>query len=458
MLPHPAFALSATASVNPTQYSGSCPATFTFKGTIIAPPSGTSVTYYFKYYDPGQQKYINVPTQPQTGTTTGGPGVLLVTPSTGSITGSGTGSVQLVVTVPAPGTTSPTMSFQVHCTNPQPSPTPSSSGSLHVRPPHISSPFALSVAPPSGLMSTLSAGVCATHGGLFCGTIVAAGLTLVWNWNPPCANCVGVQQVDGYKIYRVDNGNNSLITTLSNGSSQTVDGLPAPSGGFNGKCYAVTAYAGQQESTRSNTYCVGAIAGLQTTSLSASKAQSFYQNRVKTTSGPGSGLQDHGTLVGDSCQGGSPLCVGFSYSDETHWYGDEYWNGYTRLGLLFNIASLHANNLLSAKLTMTVRNTITGPDQLVVTNVSCIQTIEPADPGWLSPGAQWITGASDRALSAGVSGLPVSYDVTSIVKQWVAGSPNNGLVLIGPNEHLDAFTNASCSTSYLNPVLTVSYT
>ena len=48
------------------------------------------------------------------------------------------------------------------------------------------------------------------------------------------------------------------------------------------------------------------------------------------------------------------------------------------------------------------------------------------------------------------TGPDVSYDVTQLVRDWANGSPNYGMVLLGDEENLDAFTERGCETTYLN--------
>ena len=39
-------------------------------------------------------------------------------------------------------------------------------------------------------------------------------------------------------------------------------------------------------------------------------------------------------------------------------------------------------------------------------------------------------------------------DVTRIVQGWMTGVPNFGIVLIGPEDDLNVFTEKACHTSY----------
>ncbi|MFN2460493.1 MAG: hypothetical protein ABR591_07380 [Candidatus Velthaea sp.] len=51
----------------------------------------------------------------------------------------------------------------------------------------------------------------------------------------------------------------------------------------------------------------------------------------------------------------------------------------------------------------------------------------------------------------------ISADATSLVAPWLSGQPNYGFVLRGASENLGGQTNEQCYTTYVNPVLTVTY-
>ena len=108
---------------------------------------------------------------------------------------------------------------------------------------------------------------CTAHGGFGGGLACTAGLqagmlALVWN----CSNC----KVDGYRLYRVDSGRHDLQPSggaYASDATVTLALLSAPSDGFNGKCYAVSAYKGANESALSNWGCAGAGSTATTTTL-----------------------------------------------------------------------------------------------------------------------------------------------------------------------------------------------
>src|ERR1700680_3053232 len=102
-------------------------------------------------------------------------------------------------------------------------------------PQHTPSPYVLlpptyaggpAIPAPRNLNYTNDSGVCSQHfpvplaGPLACAASVKSLLTLIWDWSP--RNCNGCPtDVDGYKVYRVDGGQHSLVATQSQGTNVT---------------------------------------------------------------------------------------------------------------------------------------------------------------------------------------------------------------------------------------------
>lgn len=103
-----ALATTATANTIPT-YSGSCPTTIPFRGTI-AGKAGSTITYAFLFFDPGQGKVI---TDAGASAKLGSNGSVDVT---GKGTFSGSGNAWMQVAVESPDSSfSNTVSFTVDC-------------------------------------------------------------------------------------------------------------------------------------------------------------------------------------------------------------------------------------------------------------------------------------------------------------------------------------------------------
>src|SRR5579859_5183631 len=115
---------------------------------------------------------------------------------------------------------------------------------------------------PTNLMSTTDTTTCANHGDLGDGGIGAAFACkaalpqgqLVLVWDPPA----GQAQIDGYRVYEVDGGQNTLLGAQDKGKNFTLYILDAvPGNDYMGRCYAVVAYHGGDESYPTPPYCPG---------------------------------------------------------------------------------------------------------------------------------------------------------------------------------------------------------
>jgi plastocyanin len=98
---------------------------------------------------------------------------------------------------------------------------------------------------------------CAAHVGLFgalaCPAMIKSGdVLLVWDWQAGA----GPDAIDGFRLYRVAGGTKQLVYTRADKNSLTLVDLPGSAAGYIGTCFAVTAYAGANESALSNALCV----------------------------------------------------------------------------------------------------------------------------------------------------------------------------------------------------------
>ncbi len=285
---------------------------------------------------------------------------------------------------------------------------------------------------------------CGSHGGAFAGGIACQALlpkgqvALVWDRN-------GSAAVDGYRIYRVDNGRHNLAGTQNQGSQITLYIIPPPSDGYSGKCYAVAAYSGSRESSVSNAACVGGGSMVQTASFSPQHIRSIKH------------AVSHET--GSTSVGGRPadyfnrqnFNVGYFYGTDKGALGDFARDTVSRAALYFDLSTLAGKHIRSARLTLRVDTT--AIDAVDTTRsrddheTSCVARIGFGTSYWWNYD-DWIEAAV--AVSPGPQqGPDVSYNVTPLVAAWAQGRPNYGMVLLGEEENLDAFTEKACQTEYV---------
>lgn len=302
---------------------------------------------------------------------------------------------------------------------------------------------------PAHLASTTDTQVCSQHlgnaqflGFFICQAMGSGMLTLVWDWP-------GKENIDGYRIYRVDGGRHERVHAQANGKEVTVDLLNAPAGGFNGKCYAVVAYKGSLESDLSNPFCVGGGSVLQTVTLDPDHRRCKGKIRDGYTGVAGRILHD-GDLW--NCQGE----VGFYYRTDKSSQGDYFDNQIYRSAIHFDLDSLKGKKIWSAKLKVTVDTSHVGNGSQTDHHTSCLARIATGIDRWWNY-SDWID--MSLALEPGEAmGPDLSYDVTSIVRGWASGArPNFGFVLLGSDENLNAFTEKACYTSYASIQLEVKH-
>jgi hypothetical protein len=181
-----------------------------------------------------------------------------------------------------------------------------------VAPPPASIAPVLLLPAPTGLTSTTDSKVCGTHGGLGGGLACQAGLpkgmlALVWNF---CSTC----KADGYHLYRVDGGQHTSVPIPANGTQVSMALLDVPTGGFGGKCYAVTAYRGTQESAPSARFCVGQVPAAWTSVfLKPSYVAGLMRGRKSSSSQTYSSIE-------------AQAIVGFLHSQAFHgpWSNEQY--------------------------------------------------------------------------------------------------------------------------------------
>jgi hypothetical protein len=306
------------------------------------------------------------------------------------------------------------------------------------------------IQPPTGLTNTLDGQVCGQHGGSFgCPAALPAGqLILVWDY---CDGC----KVDGFRVYRIDNGLTKVFTT--DDGDHTVAFFAPPPEGFNGKCYAVTAYIGPVESPESNRFCIGRAGTYQTVTLplkdamSAGRGHDSGPNALMTLGNIGMIAGTFGSASMSSppdypefpYSPGHPLTVGFRYSNRESAAGDEFANVWSRTLVYFDPRPLWGKNVTNASLEMSTRD----PDSCITDIAYPLSVFPPQGryPWYLSLLATGQPFASPGILGGG----NVRYDITPAMVGWTSGSiPNNGLVLYNSDENPNAFTNKACLSTY----------
>ncbi|MEA2719769.1 MAG: hypothetical protein QOJ39_1633 [Candidatus Eremiobacteraeota bacterium] len=295
----------------------------------------------------------------------------------------------------------------------------------------------LAVGVPNNLHAANGAPDCAVHvgllGALVCPDMVKnGGLLLVWDWQAG----PGPGAIDGYRVYRVDGGLKQLVDTVHNKQSQTLSNVPKPSGGYVGKCYAATAFAGARESALSQPFCTANGAVATTTRLPLFRVRSSAKQRDNTMfkSDPNSGL-----------------IVGFDYSKEEHLLGDDYHNYIYRIAVGFDVSPLFNRRLVAAKLHLPVVTTAGSYG-----NHACATDVGTGTGAWWQ-NHDWLEGDFHYNIAPTDMSPEITADVTRIVAPWLSGEPNYGFVVKNEDENLGAFINKRCMTTFRDPVLEITY-
>jgi hypothetical protein len=288
---------------------------------------------------------------------------------------------------------------------------------------------------PTGMSNTLDSKVCTQHGGFGGGLGCAAGLpngmlALVWS----CANC----KADGYHLYRVDGAKHEPVAIPANGGDVTLALLDAPQGGFAGRCYAVTARQGSNESELSNAFCAGGGSIMATATLTPQHVRSSGRTRFQVPTGSKNVDGSGGSLV-----------AGASHTTSVSTVGDHWSNSISRGGIHFDLSSLSHKHIYSAKLHVQVgMSDLNGGATDYQT--SCASIIGTGTAYWWN-NSGWID-ASERLRPGEANGPDVAYDVTPIVVDWANGTQNFGFVLMTGDNDLNAFTTNQCKTTYTSTI------
>jgi hypothetical protein len=298
------------------------------------------------------------------------------------------------------------------------------------------------------LTSTVDPQVCGAHAGLagfICLASIPAGyLTLVWDWAPSTA----YQDLDGYRIYRVDGGRRTLVETQTSADIK-IQAFQQPPSGFAGQCFAVSAYKGGAESALSAPFCPGRGSATQTVTLNATQQRSSYISGGDTT-----GFSPFvGGYGGQGTESG--LLVGYASSTKKSLTGDDFHNVAHRVGFLFDTAGVRGRSIYRASLKLHVLASQVGTAH--DTAWSCASAIGIAFDSWWQS-QTWINGEFGDVNPGRVHGPDVALDVTKIVADWASGRASNyGFVLKGDSEDMGAFKNDWCLSTFATPTLEIVY-
>ena len=311
---------------------------------------------------------------------------------------------------------------------------------------------------PTNVKNVAAATDCGAHvgvlGSLTCPAMIASGdLLLTWDWQSDGK----LTEIDGYRIYRVDSGLHQLVFTRSNNKELTLVDIAPPTGGYTGKCYAITAYTTKAESELSSAFCASGGAVAKTVRLPASQAR--YAKKVRDVGG--NVINGVGSLAG---RGLPPVLtnvvVGYSYASEKHTLGDTVSNVLYRGAVAFDVSALARRHLVSARLHLQIGDSkcngcVQAGGISVGNNYSCITNIGSGTEFWWRNGSWLEVQSSD--IEPNDVGPDISADVTKLVASWLTGEPNYGFVLLNRDERLGAFDNRQCQTSYSVPTLEITY-
>ena len=222
----------ATISTSQPSYSGSCPTTIPFKGTITG-TAGTVFTYTFNRFIDSVQHLSS--------------SVTMTMPSGGSY------SVSDSYSIPSSTSARTFDQIWVHNISGGQSDVYSNEADFSVTcgvPP----PPPSRIPAPTKLSNTVKPATCGQHGGLaglFCPGALSTGyLVLVWDYKTKSE-----ANIDGYHVYEVSKDHNDRVYTQDNAQA-TLAFLKPTKGGFSRRCYEVTAFKGTTESKRSDEFCV----------------------------------------------------------------------------------------------------------------------------------------------------------------------------------------------------------
>jgi hypothetical protein len=465
----PPFAASIAAS--PSVYSGSCPVSIKYTGTITGGP-GEKLSYQFARIVGGTPSLT-----PWTSATMPPTGKLLVldtitvtaaqagieTETLRVLPGPASATVKVSVTcVPIKPTPKPVVSLAGGVTTtitPAPSPThtPFNPGVMLAPAAHLPTPFPA----PINLAQALTKEVCQAHGGsagsVACYIGLPAGkLALVWDYPFP-------NKIDGYNVYRADTAPPGPMAVRSLYAPKPIATQSDPSWKFvvldaqkAGSCFAVTAYHGSDESPRSVRFCIGEGGVAKMVSLNSDRIGTMIADFYVWTdkSVQDNMYQNKSPFIRDLLN----LNVGYThratlFRDQAHTQISQNTNSLYRGYVHFNTAQLSGHQIAQAQLSLIGGTTEGGsPGQL------CLAHYGSADRLW-NPGDSL---SSTSQLGNGpYQGPDLHLDVTSLVQSWATSpSSNLGITMDGDTPlviYNMVILSSTCFTSFPSATLDVTY-
>jgi hypothetical protein len=438
--PAAAGVTSATlAASSSTSYSGLCPTTMSFNGTVTG-TAGTKFTLAFNRFINGVQQVADKGpfTLPASGTMSISDSISIAA----STSGATFDQIWVHGISPAqPDVYSNKVDFTAVCASP-PGP----------------------LAAPTNFKTTTDPGVCGDHvaplfGALICGAALKDGdLIVVWDYADP-------SKVDGFRIFNTTGGAHTQIDTQS---GMTGKALKIKAADAKSMCFVVRAYKGAIESTDSNSTCTPAIGLVNYTTvklpINGYRSVNHYSHEYVNatycfyTRGLGPSFSPSG----------QQLLVGF----------EDFWDAGTnpfpcyekidhayRTAIKFDMGPLAGKKIWSATLSFTNQKTVAT---IAAPPATCLSQIMYGIGDWsgaqnLISGDPYLdlpTGTNVNVSNAKVhiaNSTSFQIDVTDSVRAWLDGSrPNFGFVFRGPRENY-ARDNDQCGSFYGNVSLAVEY-
>jgi hypothetical protein len=424
--PAVAAVTSASISTGTPTYTGTCPTTINFTGTITY-TAGTKFIYSFNRFINGVQQVV------AGGTVTTGSGSYSVSDAIPvSSSASGNTFDQIWVHNISGGQSdvySPKATFSVTCATPTPTPGLPTPTPIPI---HIPIHLLDLVPAPIHVAKTSNPQVCGSHAGLLgsfaCGAAFSNGwLVLVWDWSADKK----YPNADGFNVYEVENGMHKNVDHVTL-SGATVGIVNTPPGGFANQCYQVTAFSGNNESQGSYpAVCLGnGRVGTATAVLHSA------QTMIRT------GSYQYGGVPFQSDCTSAPACLGWDYDESSAgpvviWHANYYYRAY----YLFDLSPVANHYVVSATLKVPIDSG----------NPNCFSELAAADTDWSKN-----NGVIGGNFFAPNGSLNTGMDVTAIVRGWVSGGqPNFGFVLRSSNENLGINGTAKCLTNLDNAELDI---
>ena len=428
---------ASLAIVGPNPVNAPCPVNVGFTGSING-SAGTVLTYSFNRFVNSVQQVVNG----------------------GTVTMPAGGSIAVNDSIPISSPTSGSTFDQIWVHNISGGQSDVYSNRVDFTATCGTPPPPKSVEPsPTNLHATTSPDECGKihNGSWACVGILQNELLLVWDWTPSNATDsthIHLRGVDGYRLYRVDGGRHDPLGSQAFPNITAWD-VAKPSGGYNGACYAVSAYQGLSETPPSAPYCISPVTliGLQHVSLQSVNWSSGW---LEHTGGCAfwnvvCNLADLGSYV--SWGGCQTVCVGFVYDSDSN-------RMITRGAYVFDVSSLAGHSINSATLSLRVSKSMVGTGHGGSPSVSCVTKVALANQDWWNrPNDQKFHAMSwDYEQLVTTNPPTATMDVTRLLNR--RGTTFYGFVVSGDESryHESDPERDSCYTEYSqNATLDVDY-